>query len=50
MSTAPEDRWCPLCDVALELHDGPGSCHRAAQKEFIIALPLALDAHRGDPS
>lgn len=36
------DSFCLLCDVSLDLHDGPGTCHLAAQKEFIIALPLIL--------
>jgi hypothetical protein len=39
MST-PE--FCPLCDVSLDLHDGPGTCHLAAQRESIVALPFAL--------
>lgn len=40
------DKFCPLCDVALDLHDGPGTCHVAAQREFIIALPFALGEQR----
>ena len=40
------DRFCPLCDVSLDLHDGPGTCASAAQKEFIIALPFALGGSR----
>ena len=40
------DRFCPLCDVSLDLHDGPGSCATAAQKEFIIALPFVAGAPR----
>jgi hypothetical protein len=36
------DRVCALCDVALDLHDGPGTCHLAAQKEFVLALPFVL--------
>lgn len=31
-------RFCLLCDVSLDLHDGPGTCHTAAQKEFVIGL------------
>ncbi|HKY58341.1 MAG TPA: hypothetical protein VJL80_09910 [Aeromicrobium sp.] len=38
--------FCSLCDVSLDLHDGPNTCHTAAQKEFIIALPFALDEMR----
>lgn len=41
------DRFCPLCDVALDLHDGPNTCHLAAQREFIVALPFALATARG---
>jgi hypothetical protein len=36
------DQFCNLCTVSLELHDGPGTCDLAAQREFIIALPFAL--------
>lgn len=35
-----EQNFCPLCDVSLDLHDGPNSCNSAAQKEFIISLPI----------
>ena len=31
-------QFCPLCDVTLDLHDGPGSCHIAAEREFILGL------------
>jgi hypothetical protein len=39
MSDAENDaRFCPLCDVSLDLHDGPDTCHVASQKEFVIGL------------
>ena len=37
------DRFCSLCNVSLDLHDGPGTCHEAAQREFITALPFVLN-------
>ena len=41
-----DTKFCPMCDVSLDLHDGPASCHIAAQREFIIALPFALAVNR----
>lgn len=41
-----EVKFCPLCDVALDLHDGPGTCASAAQKEFIIGLAFVVGGPR----
>ena len=30
------DRFCPLCDVALELHDGPDTCAAAGAKADLL--------------
>lgn len=35
-------QFCNLCDVSLDLHDGPNTCDTATQKAFIIELPFAL--------
>ena len=32
------DRFCPLCDVALDLHDGPGSRETADAKARLLGL------------
>lgn len=29
-------KFCPLCDVSLDLHDGPGSCLTAEQKASLL--------------
>lgn len=30
------DQFCPLCDVTLDLHDGPDSCARADAKARVL--------------
>lgn len=40
------ERFCSLCDVSLDLHDGPGTCDLAAKKEFILALSFTLGGAR----
>ena len=30
--------FCPLCDVTLDLHDGPDSCSSAAAKADTLSL------------
>jgi hypothetical protein len=32
-----EPQFCPLCDVTLDLHDGPDSCCAAEQKADMLA-------------
>lgn len=37
--SAGDTKFCPLCGVRLDLHDGPDTCHRAeAQAEFISGI------------
>lgn len=31
-----DDRFCPLCDVSLDLHDGPDTCHSAQMKADLL--------------
>lgn len=30
------DRFCPLCEVTLDLHDGPDSCASAEAKASLL--------------
>jgi hypothetical protein len=32
-----EVRFCPLCDVALDLHDGPDTCRSAEMKADLLS-------------
>jgi|BarGraNGADG00212_1021973.scaffolds.fasta_scaffold47241_4 hypothetical protein len=32
-----EGRFCPLCDVALDLHDGPDTCRSAGMKADLLS-------------
>ncbi|HEX3002858.1 MAG TPA: hypothetical protein VHO27_01495 [Angustibacter sp.] len=34
---AAEPGFCPLCDVTLELHDGPDSCDSAGKKAEMLS-------------
>ena len=34
--------FCPLCDVSLDLHDGPDSCSTAQAKADLLDSVLAL--------
>ena len=36
--TAPEPGFCPLCDVTLDLHDGPDSCSSAEAKADVLDM------------
>ena len=31
-----DDRFCPLCGVALDLHDGPDTCRLAEMKADLL--------------
>jgi hypothetical protein len=33
-----EDGFCNLCDVTLDLHDGPDSCHLAEGKADLLDM------------
>jgi hypothetical protein len=34
----PEPQFCPLCDVTLDLHDGPDSCTAADAKARVLEM------------
>jgi hypothetical protein len=37
VATNPDDdRFCPLCGVSLDLHDGPDTCQSAGMKADLL--------------
>jgi hypothetical protein len=33
-----EQEFCPLCDVSLDLHDGPDTCALAAARARLVEI------------
>jgi hypothetical protein len=39
-------QFCPFCDVTLDLHDGPDTCHLAERKADLLAAFASIGRTR----
>lgn len=43
------DQFCGVCDVSLDLHDGPGTCDLAERKAVLLGIFAAPAPPRNTP-
>lgn len=43
------DQFCDLCDVSLDLHDGPDTCDLAERKAVLLGIFAATEPPRIPP-